>query len=308
MTNSQLIDGFLNYCSIERNLSEKTLRAYANDLKHLLAYLQNKDVCQFRSEDLHQLIALMREKNNSPLTVKRRIASIKCFFAYLHRKRIIKRSPLVGFATGFRIPKKLPRLIPLHDVQLLLKQAKTILEENDHSGALHKFLCLRNLLMTDLLFSLGIRVGELVTLNWSDISLESGSVIIRGKGSKERQLWITNQELLSLVQSYLYNRANLSPESPALFITKRGNRIDYSTINRVFRSLCESAGISDRYTPHFLRHTMATAMLENGADIRSVQEILGHSSLSTTEIYLHVARGRKKEVFSKYCARNSIRV
>ncbi|WP_242772309.1 tyrosine-type recombinase/integrase [Brevibacillus parabrevis] len=169
-------------------------------------------------------------------------------------------------------------------------------------------ICLRNCTILELLFSTGIRIGELTSINIEDINMEERTLLIFGKGRKERLLYLSNNDVLNKLIKWIQMREFFEPTTKALFVNKYGNRLSIYSVENIFYKYRDLSKINKTSTPHFLRHTFATLLLDNGADLRAVQEILGHSNISTTQIYTEVSTERKKEVLIKFNPRNSFQL
>ena len=179
-------------------------------------------------------------------------------------------------------------------------------ELNSSKTTYKKFETIRNISLLEILISTGIRIQEASLITLNDISLQEKTIIIHGKGRKERQLFILNKYVLSSLKNWLTIRKTSSPKCNNIFINKYGNPLSIHSIENIFRKYKTLSNINIKATPHYLRHTFATNLLTNGADLRSVQEILGHSSISTTQIYLEISSNRKKQVLQKYNYRNNL--
>ncbi|MNV48898.1 Tyrosine recombinase XerD [compost metagenome] len=171
-----------------------------------------------------------------------------------------------------------------------------------------KWICTRNNAIIELLYVIGIRIGELVSIDLENIDLAERTILIFGKGRKERLLYISSTEVIQKIEAWLSVRENLHPKSNALFINKYGGRLSIYSIEDIYSKYRDMSNISKKSTPHYLRHSFATHLLNNGADLRSVQEILGHTSVSTTQIYTEVSVERKKDVLTRFNARNNLKL
>lgn len=283
------IDGFCNYLENERNVSPHTLAAYRSDLAQWLAFVRAEKGADLSVQDVDHLL-LRRylaglSKTAKKSSIGRKLASIRSFFRYLLRRGTITKNPAELIAT----PKKEQRL-PFH---LDIDQATSLMEAPDKEQQ-H---ALRDRAILELLYSSGLRVSELTGLNIAEVDLSAGMVRVMGKGGKERIVPVGSRALEAL-QSYLEQRSDSMPGS-ALFLNTRGDRINRRCVARIVDAHVLRIAAFKRISPHTLRHTFATHLLEGGADLRAIQELLGHASLSTTQKYTHVGIDRLMEVYDK---------
>ena len=311
------VEKFLNTVSVERNLSDNTLKAYLGDLTAFGKFLQEKDITEIDSDDIRQYIKTLEANHYKDTTIKRKIASIKVFFSFLEQEGIISDSPTRKIRKRYITAKRLPKVMSKDEVERLLRAAYhevkklselncQLAESNSPNDKLMR--AHRNRVILEILFSTGIRIGELVNLDIEDVNLNDKSILIFGKGRKERIVYISSSEVLNAVKEYLMLRKNIQSTSKALFLNRYGERLSIYSIEYVFQKYCEKAKIKSHYTPHCLRHTIATMLLSNGADIRAVQEILGHSCITTTQIYTEVSLKHKKKVLMKFNQRNKMKI
>ena len=308
---------FLNTVSIERNLSDNTLKAYLGDLTAFGKFFQGKEITEIDSDDLRQYIKTLEASHYKDTTIKRKIATIKVFFSFLEQEGIISDSPTRKIRKRYITAKRLPKVMSRGEIERLLRAAYHEVEKlselncqlaesnspNDKLMRAH-----RNRVILEILFSTGIRIGELVNLDIEDVNLNDKSILIFGKGRRERLIYISSSEVLSVVKEYFMLRKNIQSKSKALLLNKYRERLSTYSIEYIFQKYCEKAKIRSHYTPHCLRHTMATMLLNNGADIRAVQEILGHSCITTTQIYTEVSLKHKKMVLMKFNQRNKMKI
>ena len=308
MTRVDHISEFINAMKSRRNLSSRTLKAYELDLRSFNRCLAKKDIIAADTADVQAVVDQWNNLGLCAASIKRKLATLKVFFSFLQSEEIIERVPMWKSKGRFRIPKKLPRVLSKREIIMILSVAHNRVSAARHKSSIKLYTAYRNLLVIELLFSLGLRIDELAKLDMGDIDPVSGIVIVHGKGRKERLLYISSNDVMQIIGEYLSIRDNIASESSALLVNRTGGRLGTGSIGRIFSSLCSESGVRHHYTPHCLRHTMATMLIENGADVKSVQEILGHSSISTTEIYLHISQKRKKEVLGRFNERNNIHV
>lgn len=296
MTSIELhIKKYLNYCSFQKRLDNKTIKAYRIDLTQFANGIDETKLTEITSNVLEQYISHLHQ-NYHPKTVKRKIASLKAMFHYFLCKEFITQNPFSKVQVKFREPMILPKTIPLHTVESLLKiiysqqkNAKTIFQRRN---------ALRDSAVCELLFATGIRISELCSLGVDDVNLKDGTVLIYGKGSKERRLLIGNSDVLRALENY---KAEFSMEIEAcqsFFVNQRGNPLSDQTVRRMITKYANMASIELHITPHMFRHTFATSLLEADVDIRYIQEMLGHSSINITEIYTHVAVSKQRDILT----------
>lgn len=274
---------FLRHCRLAINLSEHTLRAYSGDIDDMLGYLgQRRGMQGIKADHLRGYLEDMRERRNlKETTIKRRLASLKLFFKWANREKFLTNDPFESLNERIRLPRRLPRALDRSDSQALRRR----LSINSMSG----FEECRTKTMAHLLLDTGIRVGELVEISLKDVSMSSSSILIHGKGNRQRLVYLLEKPLYRKLQKYLVSRQRVSSASDRLFVSAFGAPVSTATVRKELKALSHSAGIARHVTPHMLRHTCATHWLEAGLDIRYVQKLLGHQSISTTEIYTHVS-------------------
>lgn len=241
-----------------------------------------------------------------PRTVKRKIASIKAFYHHLEYRDIISITPFAKLQTRFREPLILPKTIPLHTIEQLLTEIYT-----QHSNAgtpYQKMHTLRDAAIIELLFMTGIRISELCSLSNNSINLHTGTILIYGKGDKERRLQITNVNVLSILKKYKSNVPFCPDPYAPFFINQNGAPVSDQSIRRMIRRYCKLANINLHITPHMFRHTFATSLLDADVDIRYIQEMLGHSSITTTEIYTHVSTAKQTDILTNKHPRKDFRL
>jgi integrase/recombinase XerC len=288
------IDEFIAYLDIQRNYSQNTVAGYRTDLLDFRKFLldTSNSLPPIGAIDhlmIRGYLANLQERQLARSTVLRKLSSLRSFFKYLCRHGHLDMDPTAALATP-KARRKLPEFLELSEVELLLSAPDTT-----------TVIGLRDRAILELLYSTGMRVGELLALDLPDLDRESALVKVRGKGKKERILPVGGPAM-SALDSYLAQRHKLASGGPsqAIFLSERGNRIaDRTRIRRRIEKYAHAAGIRKKISPHTLRHTFATHMLNAGADLRSVQELLGHASLSTTQIYTHVTADRLKRVYEK---------
>jgi integrase/recombinase XerC len=287
----EALDGFLAYGRGIRHLSPHTLEAYGGDLSRFCAFLDRAGVPDIRRVDIAALRRFLGEETDRGLaktSIARLAASIRSFFKWLHRQRIVVANP----AAALRAPKKrrtLPAPLSKAEVQRLLC-----------APAEDGWIAARARAIVEVLYSGGVRVGELRKLDLTDVDLASGVMRVKGKRKKERLAFLGAPARSGLERYLALRQVKLGPiPSPALFVNNRGARLSVRGLERVVGGQLKRAGLAGRGTPHTLRHSFATHLLDAGADLRSVQELLGHADLATTQIYTHVTPKRLREAYDK---------
>lgn len=302
------IGSFLRALQTDRNVSARTLKAYRIDLLQFAAYCRGTSLLDATPDTIRGYIEHLISTGRAPSTAKRKLATLKVFYKHLGQEGDVASSPLAGFQQRFRTPRRLPKVLSIPEVTLLLRTAHAMMDHSSISSTAEHFRAVRNYTILEVMFATGIRIDEVSLLNVGDIDTDRHSVLIHGKGRKERLLFIYSREVCVALDDYLALRRTQTAETDALFLGRGGARLSTHTIRVMFYACCRRAAIAKHYTPHCLRHTMATLLVENGADIRSVQEILGHSSISTTEIYVHVSERRKKDVLRSFNQRDQLQL
>jgi integrase/recombinase XerD len=286
------VDQFINYLAVERGLAQNTLESYGRDLRQFTKYLQtgHMDLLQDSSRTtILTYLDSLQSRGRAMSTISRNLAAIKSFYQYMVRERYLEKDPAATMESP-KLEKKLPRILTIGEVEQLLKQPDGLLPTG-----------LRDKAMLELLYATGIRVSELISLNISDVNLELGYIKCYGKGAKERIVPL-GSIAARCVQEYLNKgRGKMvrSYEEPALFVNHHGNQLTRQGFWKIIKKYASEANIEKEITPHTLRHSFATHLLENGADLRSVQEMLGHADISTTQIYTHVTNKHLKEVYDR---------
>jgi len=288
---TQLLDQFVSHLKNERRLSLHTVSNYSRDLQQFAQYCEEKDLAQWKDCNVFFMRAFIASKHRKGLSgrsIQRHIATIRSFFAYLLREGIVKTNPMVGLSAP-KADRKLPSPLDVDQVSRLL----------DNKEANEPVL-IRDLAMMELMYSSGLRLAELVSLNVDDIDFNEGTLPVTGKGSKTRVLPVGKYALES-IKRWLSVREALceSSEQRALFVSKRGRRISERNVQERFRLWGIRQAIDSHVHPHRLRHSFASHLLESSGDLRAVQELLGHSDISTTQIYTHLDFQHLAEVYDR---------
>lgn len=297
------VSNYLDYCRYQKNLNSKTLKAYQIDLKQFSDYMRTTDMQPSRINISNFIIYL--NKNYAPKSSKRKIASVKAFFTYLEYEEIIPENPFLRMRMKFHEPFLLPRTIPLGS----LRKVFMAVYENETlavSSEYQKRATIRDIAVLELLFATGLRVSELCSIKQRDMDLEQGVVRIYGKGAKERMIQVTNGLVLAALGNYRICFEKQMQNCEFFFLNRSGVRLSEQSVRFMIKRYADIAELPEHITPHMFRHTFATMLLEEDVDIRYIQQILGHSSIVTTQIYTHVAANKQKEILTAKHPRNRI--
>lgn len=290
--NERILDDFLSYLSIERGASPHTISAYGGDLRAYLRFLAERSVDPLEAtrEDVTGFMERLQEQQMAPSTVERKIAAVKSFYAFLVREGLTDNHPTVDVALP-KVPARLPEVISIDAAEQLLSQPFP-------PGPVG----LRDRAVLEVLYGCGLRVSELTGLDVQDLDLESGFLRVMGKGGKERVVPIAGAahralaEYLRHGRQYLRAKKSSTRQDPtAVFLNVRGGRLTRQAVFGIVRSYGERVGL--QLHPHTLRHSFATHMLQGGAELRSLQDMLGHADISTTQVYTHVDRAHVREEY-----------
>ena len=294
MTNlSEQVEDYLRYSQVERGLSNNTITAYRQDLTSFVCFLQKENLTSWPTQavDIDAFLAEQRDQKKATSSISRLITSLRKFYQWLVRQNIQKLNPMLEIDS----PKK-RRTLP---VALTVNEVNNLLEQPDTK----KKLGLRDRALLETLYATGIRVSELINLKFTDLHEELKLVKVFGKGSKERLIPIS-EVALSWIDSYKEKVRDplilkIGKNTDFIFLNSRGSSLTRQAVWQIIKHYCKMAGIQKNVTPHTLRHTFATHLLENGADLRVVQEILGHSDISTTQIYTNLSQKHILQVYEK---------
>lgn len=289
------INKYLDYCSQQKRLNEKTIKAYHIDLDQFVNYISETQLTDITQDTLEQYISCLNQKYQ-PKTVKRKIASLKALFHYFEYKGLIVQNPFSKMQLRFREPVILPKTIPLHTVEYLLKVIYN--QQANAKTAYQRKNAVRDAAVCELLFATGMRISELCSLNINDVNLQDGTILIYGKGSKERRLQLGNNDVIATLENYKAEFAAEIANGHNFFVNQSGRPLSDQTVRRMIKKYSNFASIDLHITPHMFRHTFATSLLEADVDIRYIQEMLGHSSINITEIYTHVAVSKQRDILA----------
>lgn len=291
---SYLLRDFYHFLQIERGLAHNTLTSYNRDLKRYLLYvekvLQIDNIKLINRNSIMSYLHHLKDENMSAATIARAISSIKSFHQFLINEQVVSEDPSIHIETP-RKERKLPRVLAPEEIETLLN-----IQGDDP-------LSIRNKAMVELLYATGLRVTELITLEMKDLHLMMGFVRCLGKGDKERIVPI-GDIAKQVLETYLNKSRNILTKrrrtEKMLFVNHHGRPLSRQGFWKVLKTIAQDAGIHKDITPHILRHSFATHLLENGADLRAVQEMLGHADISTTQIYTHVTKMRLKDMYDQF--------
>lgn len=289
------IKNYLEYCQYQKMLDKKTIKAYRIDLQQFRTKTKADSITDITTDTLENFIAALHQKYK-PKTVKRKIASVKALFHYLEYKDVIARNPFNKIHVKFRNPVTLPKTIPLHTVEHFLSAIYTHLSEAKTDC--QKKNSIRDIAVIELLFATGMRISELCSLKINDVNLYDRSILIYGKGSKERKIQIGTDAVIHALEEYKAVFLSEMQSCNHFFVNQSGKVLSDQSVRRMINKYTSLAAIELHITPHMFRHTFATSLLEADADIRYIQEMLGHSSITITEIYTHVAMSRQMDILA----------
>ena len=296
------IENYLSTVSSSKNLSSKTIIAYRSDLLDFYRFFSESELTD--STLLVKYVThLQIERKLKDSSISRKLITLKAFFSYLTKIGCCGTDHFAVWDFHFRRERRLPKTISLAESKRLLTTAE--LQKKKNSG-ISQWISVRNLALIDILISTGIRIAEASAIALGDIITSERLILIHGKGKRQRLIYISCPQTWANLTDWLKVRKELPVKTDKLFVNRYGDQITIHGIEYIYNSLKKAAGINRKSTPHYLRHTFATNLLSNGADLRSVQELLGHASVSTTEIYTEVSAKRKKQVLNKYNYRNKL--
>jgi integrase/recombinase XerD len=290
----ELIDEFISYLSVERGLAENTLLAYRKDLTKYVEFLKKKGkakINQTSKKDVTDFMMELKDKGLSSNTVSRNLAAIKSFYKFLTLERYIERN-ITSILESPKLWKKLPDVLSLEEVEKLLEKPN-----------LKNWLGIRDKASLELMYATGMRVSEIINLTIDDLNLDVGFIKCKGKGQKERIIPL-GEKASGAIKRYLkkVRPKVLKKKQPSeyLFLTRLGKKMSRQTFWKMIKKYLKKTRIKKDVSPHTLRHSFATHLLEGGADLRIVQEMLGHANISTTEAYTHINKERLKSIHKKY--------
>ena len=292
---------YLEYCTYRKELDTKTIKAYRIDLTQFFSYVQSAEP---EKETIEQYITELHKKYKQK-TIKRKIASIKAFYSYLEEEELVEQNPFRKIKVKFKETIILPRIIPREEIEQLLNYIYASI--SSLSGIQYKHT-LRDASVIEVFFATGARVYEISNIRAENINLNSGLIRIMGKGGKERYIQISNTAVLDILRKYYEENEPEIKKSGYFFINNRGKRYTEQSIRLMLKKYTLKAGIQRKITPHMFRHSFATYLIEEGVDVSCVQQILGHSSIKTTQIYIHVAAKKQADILRELHPRNNMNI
>lgn len=300
MNLQEKVRGYLEYCEFRKELDKNTLKAYRIDLRQFFEQVGEEVPSKERIEEYITKL----HKNYKQKTVKRKIASVKAFYAYLEEEGIILDNIMRHIHTRFKEENILPRIIPREEIELLLNYMYGKLKKGENA----RENTLRDIAVIETFFATGARVYEVANIKLKNINLESGIICFMGKGGKERIIQIAEHSVLNILQRYYKQNEKAIQECGYFFVNQRGNRYTEQSIREMLKRNTKQAGIKRNVTPHMFRHSFATYLIEEGVDVSCVQQILGHSSIRTTQIYIHLTAQKQADILRKLHPRNKMKI
>ncbi len=279
------LNGFIEFLKAEQGASQHTLRAYTLDIGEFISFTDKKPG-DIDNLDIRGFLAFLHHKKLRKSSISRKLAAVRSFFRYLCMEGYVRKNP-AKLVSSPKVPKSLPRFLSVDEIFCLLDKP-----------AGDSFRETRDRAILELLYSSGLRVSELTSLDISDLDIKESLIRVKGKGRKERIIPV-GSKAMAAIQNYLPERISLKKKSSALFLNNRGGRLTERSVRRILLQYSRMVNLKGDLSPHTLRHTFATHLLHGGADLRSIQELLGHSSLSTTQKYTHVDTVHLAEVYDR---------
>jgi integrase/recombinase XerD len=304
MNVQQAIAEFLQHGQAVRNLSDRTLRAYQSDLTQFHSAINDTKMVDITPEHLESYLDKLGTGPYRDTSIRRKVAALKVFFRYLEEQGIVTESPARKLKIKRPVESRVPTVLSSREIRALVAAPKQQIADlaamRDQSpGGRNRYFCaVRDNIILELLLSTGIRIGELVALNVGDVDLEKKQIQITGRATRGRLVSITTDTVIHGMTNYLDLRAERALDTQALFVGRSGTRLTIYSIENIFKKHVRLAEIKRHITPHSLRHTMAAMLVSSGADIREVQEILGHASILSTQVYtkLPIQKGRRTQI------------
>lgn len=292
---------FINYCLYQRGLDDKTIKAYNIDLKQFKIFIDNQE---WNSKETLVNYLTNLYQIYKPKTAKRKLATLRAFYNYLEYEDILEVNPFNKLRINYKEPALLPKTIELSDIEKILGYAYKQVDKVGVSNY-RKETYIRNRALLELLFATGARVSEICNLKIRDVHIKQKYINIYGKGSRERIVNIPNKEVLKTLSEYQNIKL---VKSDYFFINRLGNKLSEQSARNIINSYAKACNIKQHITPHMFRHSFATYLLESDVDIRYIQHILGHSSISTTQIYTHISNKKEISILTRKHPRNKMKI
>lgn len=302
---------FLSHCQYEKNLSEKTIKSYKIDLRQFAEFIKSNNYSEIITNiDKHIIKQYLQSISLSkPKTIKRKIATIKALFNFLEYEDKILLNPFRKMRIQIREPKNLPNVMNIQEIEKIIQ---SMYKAKQHIKSLNSYAyseSVRNIAVIELLFATGVRVSELSNLKEEHFDISTGHIKVRGKGNKERIIQVCNKESIKALKEYhLLFRDKIKACGGYYFTNRLNKRLSEQSIRFLVKKYATTAGVDRRITPHTFRHSFATLLLEEDVDIKYIQNMLGHSSILTTQIYTHVNNEKQKKILSKNHPRKNFNV
>jgi len=296
-------DDFLFHCRYEKNLTGKTIQAYSIDLSQFIRFVEEQDAPRaVDAIDKTVLRGFLRQvsEHAKPKTIKRKMATLKAFFTFLELEDRIVVSPFRKMRVRIAQERRLPTVLTKAEMTRLLSHLYSERDRADERTPLQHKLLVRDIAIIELMFGTGVRVSELCGLTHAALDLQEGSVRIWGKGRRERVIPICHPQIIAAIREYLSLFQGDLTQAKHLFLNRSGNAISEQTVRILLAKHVKRAALTKKITPHTLRHTFATLLLENGLDIRSIQSLLGHSTILTTQLYTQVSRDAQRRALQNH--------
>lgn len=294
---------YINFCTNRKNLDKKTIKSYRIDLRQYKEFVNSNSLIWYDKGSIERYIDILHSKYK-PKSVKRKIASLKAFFHYLEMEELLEINPFHKIQIKYKEPFILPKTIPINHIEGIINYAYG--QYKKATTAYGKKVALRNILILELLFATGMRISELCSLRTQQIDFHDYIIKIYGKGSKERLIQICNANVRRLIDKYI--KIIESEEHEYLFINRLHNRLSEQSVRYMINDYAKNAHISKHITPHMFRHSFATLLLEEDVDIRYIQQMLGHSSITTTQIYTHTSINKQRAILATKHPRNKFEI
>lgn len=285
---------FLIFCKVHKRLSDDSIKAYSFDLKRFNGFLSSMDppIADYENVTKNTLEEYLETLQNYQVkTIRRKLAGICSLFSYLEYEELITENPFNKFKLRMREAQKIKESMTIEEISSILKSAYDF-------NSSQTMLGLRDIVVLEILFAGGMRVSELCHIKFQDLDRSTMSILIHGKGNKERKIYLENNEVIIAFRKYLALREQQNMSCPYIFVTRLGDMLSTQSVRNMVTKYAKIAKINKNITPHIFRHTFATLLLEQGVDIKYIQDLLGHSSISTTQLYLHTSDSAKRNIIS----------